>query len=258
MSTGALRMRHKKAEDIVIPIDDVFMVPSDAILNYNTVNEIFQAGYSRIPVYEGDRSNVVNILHVRDIAFIDPDNRVPLKAALNTFNANLNEAFNSSDEVHSDSYDYIPHTANGDIADQVQAANHKPVEVSRSNAIHDQDPILRVENDMPLDILLQRFFEKQCHVGFVYRSGNDDYENNGTKELVGLVTLKDLFEEIVSRDISDEGDAPERNGCSLRRRRNEPNDFNRPSAISISSSLQVAAYQFLSSCEYMELSYRTR
>lgn len=36
-------------------------------------------GYSRIPVYEGSRQNIVTMLYIKDLAFVDPDDNTPLK-----------------------------------------------------------------------------------------------------------------------------------------------------------------------------------
>jgi metal transporter CNNM len=37
------------------------------------------AGFSRIPVFDGDRKNIVTLLYIKDLAFVDPDDNTPLK-----------------------------------------------------------------------------------------------------------------------------------------------------------------------------------
>ena len=39
-------------------------------------------GYSRVPIYEGEKTNIVNLLMVKDLAFIDPDDNTPLKTII--------------------------------------------------------------------------------------------------------------------------------------------------------------------------------
>ena len=42
----------------------------------------FAAGFTRIPVYEGTRQNIVGILYVKDLILIDPDDEVEISAVL--------------------------------------------------------------------------------------------------------------------------------------------------------------------------------
>lgn len=37
------------------------------------------SGYSRIPVYEGDRTNILSLLYIKDLAFVDTDDNTPLR-----------------------------------------------------------------------------------------------------------------------------------------------------------------------------------
>ncbi|KAM8973517.1 metal transporter CNNM3 [Pelodytes ibericus] len=75
-SKGALRNR--TVEDILTPVNDCFMLPSDALLDFSTMSSIMESGYTRIPVYENERTNIVDILYVKDLAFVDPDDCTPL------------------------------------------------------------------------------------------------------------------------------------------------------------------------------------
>ncbi|KAG8574655.1 hypothetical protein GDO81_009263 [Engystomops pustulosus] len=75
---GALELRTKTVEDVMTKVEDCFMLRNDAILDFNTMSSIMESGYTRIPVYENERSNIVDILYVKDLAFVDPDDCTPL------------------------------------------------------------------------------------------------------------------------------------------------------------------------------------
>ena len=52
------------------PADRLFALPFD--LPYERLmEEVRSTQYSRVPIYEGDRSNVIGILHVRDLFSFD-------------------------------------------------------------------------------------------------------------------------------------------------------------------------------------------
>lgn len=38
----------------------------------------YLTGYTRVPVYDGDRMNIVALLNIKDLAFVDPDDNTPL------------------------------------------------------------------------------------------------------------------------------------------------------------------------------------
>lgn len=76
---GALELRTKTVEDVLTPLSDCYMLSSDALLDFCTMSDIMQSGFTRIPVYENDRSSIVDILFVKDLAFVDPDDCTPLK-----------------------------------------------------------------------------------------------------------------------------------------------------------------------------------
>lgn len=77
--SGALELRKKTVADVMTHIEDAFMLSYDAVLDFETVSEIMKSGFSRIPVYEGDRQNVLTLLFIKDLAFVDPDDNTPLR-----------------------------------------------------------------------------------------------------------------------------------------------------------------------------------
>uniref|UniRef100_A0A8C7GHB0 Metal transporter n=1 Tax=Oncorhynchus kisutch TaxID=8019 RepID=A0A8C7GHB0_ONCKI len=76
---GALELRTKTVEQVHTPLADCYMLSSDAVLDFCTMSDVMQSGFTRIPVYENDRSNIIDILFVKDLAFVDPDDCTPLK-----------------------------------------------------------------------------------------------------------------------------------------------------------------------------------
>ncbi|XP_023288042.1 metal transporter CNNM4 isoform X2 [Orussus abietinus] len=76
---GALELRKKTVADIMTRIEDVYMLDYNAILDFETVSDIMKSGFSRIPVFEGTRNNIITMLYIKDLAFVDPDDNMPLR-----------------------------------------------------------------------------------------------------------------------------------------------------------------------------------
>ncbi|XP_064176971.1 metal transporter CNNM1 isoform X1 [Anguilla rostrata] len=93
---GALELRTKTVEDVLTPLNDCFMLASDAVLDFNTMSEIMQSGYTRIPVFENERSNIVDILFVKDLAFVDPDDCTHLKTITQFYKHPMHCVFNDT------------------------------------------------------------------------------------------------------------------------------------------------------------------
>ncbi|VUZ41177.1 unnamed protein product [Hymenolepis diminuta] len=86
---GVLNMSTKTVKDIMTPLSDAFMLPNTALLDFDTMNEIFSHGFTRIPMYEGDRKNIKAILNVKDLGFINADDKVPVATVCNFYNRSI-------------------------------------------------------------------------------------------------------------------------------------------------------------------------
>ncbi|XP_068451792.1 metal transporter CNNM1-like isoform X2 [Clinocottus analis] len=93
---GALELRSKTVEDVLTPLSDCFMLASDVVLDFNSMSDMMQSGYTRIPVFENERSNIVDVLFVKDLAFVDPDDCTPLKTITQFYKHPLHCVFNDT------------------------------------------------------------------------------------------------------------------------------------------------------------------
>uniref|UniRef100_A0A8D2JI30 Metal transporter n=1 Tax=Varanus komodoensis TaxID=61221 RepID=A0A8D2JI30_VARKO len=93
-SKGALR--NKTVEDVLTPLDECFMLNASTTLDFNNMSMIMQSGYTRIPVYEDERTNLVDMLYVKDLAMVDPDDCTPLSTIIKFYNHPLHFVFNDT------------------------------------------------------------------------------------------------------------------------------------------------------------------
>ncbi|VDK23226.1 unnamed protein product [Taenia asiatica] len=84
--TGALNMDQRKAKSIMTPIGNVYMLPYNALLDYETTNDIISHGFTRIPIYKDDRRNITSVLNVKDLAFVDPKEKLSVSTICNFYN----------------------------------------------------------------------------------------------------------------------------------------------------------------------------
>ena len=54
------------------PLEDTYMLDIDMIIDKAMIRDIYSRGYSRIPVYQHTRNNIVGILLARDLILINP------------------------------------------------------------------------------------------------------------------------------------------------------------------------------------------
>ena len=64
---GALRFSHRQVRDVMTPEEQVVMVDVNRRLTDEFFNEMAEHGHSRVPVYAGDRENIVGILFAKDL-----------------------------------------------------------------------------------------------------------------------------------------------------------------------------------------------
>lgn len=79
---GTLTLSAKTVADVLTPAEDVFCLDVAAVLDRPTMKLCLRKGHSRVPLYEGDRGNIVGLLLLKQLILIDPDDGVPVRALI--------------------------------------------------------------------------------------------------------------------------------------------------------------------------------
>ena len=57
------------------PIEKVYMLEINQKLDKNLMKEIYESGYSRIPIYKNTRDNIVGCLMARDLILLNTEKK---------------------------------------------------------------------------------------------------------------------------------------------------------------------------------------
>jgi len=113
--TGALVLKQKTVKDVMTNIEDCYMLSIDTKLDFETISEIKDQGYSRIPVFEnGDRKKVCYILFAKDLLFVDPDDETPVEEICKFYKNDVNFVF--SDTILTGMFDEFKSGDKGHLA----------------------------------------------------------------------------------------------------------------------------------------------
>ncbi|GAV47192.1 hypothetical protein ZYGR_0H00320 [Zygosaccharomyces rouxii] len=77
--SAVLDLKEKEVQEIMTPIENVFTMSADRILDERTVQEIFDSGFSRIPIcLPNEPTNFIGMLLVRVLISYDPEDALPV------------------------------------------------------------------------------------------------------------------------------------------------------------------------------------
>ncbi|XP_023223767.1 metal transporter CNNM4-like [Centruroides sculpturatus] len=145
--SGALGLKNKTVADVMTKVEDVFMISHDAILDFETMSEIMKQGYTRIPVYESNKNNIVALLFTKDLAFIDPDDNTPLRTVCEFYN-------------HPITYVFEDETLDT-MLDEFKKGNCHMALVRRVNNESDLDPFYEMSGVVTLEDVLEELLQSE-------------------------------------------------------------------------------------------------
>ncbi|ESO13032.1 hypothetical protein HELRODRAFT_62561 [Helobdella robusta] len=89
----ALKLSNKTVGDVMVKLEEAYMEEYNSVLTAAKVTEIIKKGYTRIPVYDKLRTNVVALLHLKDLTLIDPTDKLTIKTVCKFYNRPVNFVF---------------------------------------------------------------------------------------------------------------------------------------------------------------------
>lgn len=79
--SAVLDLKDKPVALVMTPIEDVFTMSSDRILDESTIEEILHTGFNRIPIHApGEPTNFTGMLLVRTLITYDPEDAFPISS----------------------------------------------------------------------------------------------------------------------------------------------------------------------------------
>lgn len=70
---NTMELKDRPVSQDMIPLEDVYMLDIHTSINREVSQEIYTRGFSRIPIYDGDRQNICGILMAKDLILFNPD-----------------------------------------------------------------------------------------------------------------------------------------------------------------------------------------
>ncbi|KAL6066396.1 CNNM transmembrane domain-containing protein [Balamuthia mandrillaris] len=76
---GALDMIEKTAVSCMTPMEKVFCLDINDVLDYKTMTKLLDSGHSRVPITNGSKENIEGLLLVKNLIVLNPADAVPIR-----------------------------------------------------------------------------------------------------------------------------------------------------------------------------------
>ncbi|CAI0560009.1 unnamed protein product [Linum tenue] len=199
---GALDLTEKTAEEAMTPIESTFSLDVNSKLDWEAMGKVLARGHSRVPVYSGNPKNVIGLLLVKSLLTVRPETETPVSAV----------SIRRIPRVPSDMplYDILNEFQKGSshMAAVVRAKGKSKTEKQEENIATGKDqlttPLLFKVDETPGTVIvdIDRFASARAGYGLPQQSDQDIEDG----EVIGIITLEDVFEELLQEEIVDETD----------------------------------------------------
>ncbi|KAF2930649.1 DUF21 domain-containing protein At4g14240 [Oryza sativa Japonica Group] len=215
--SGALDLTEKTAEEAMTPIESTFSLDVDSKLDWEAIGKILARGHSRVPVYSGNPRNIIGLLLVKSLLTVRAETETPVSAVsirriprvpadmplydiLNEFQKGsshmaavvkakpkivpLPDKTEPNREVSGAPQLTAPLLSNNEERVESLVVD---IEKPQSRQVNGNKPCSMQQNEMP----------------YAMSRSSEDIDDG---EVIGIITLEDVFEELLQEEIVDETD----------------------------------------------------
>ena len=197
---GALEYRNKSVSNVMTDINQTYCLEIGEKLDFQLMVDIYKSGFTRVPVYDTHRGNIIGILFVKDLILLDPEDEIELKSLLS---------------FHGKGVDFVDeNTPLGEVFKMfIKGLSHIMVAYRNEKSSLEA----RIEGDGSPKKLVANGSGGDGVISTA-SAGTGVYEvsklSKGT--VTGIITLEDVLEEVLQTEIVDETDQYESNASDRR------------------------------------------
>ncbi|KAK9086708.1 hypothetical protein Syun_029102 [Stephania yunnanensis] len=213
--SGALDLTEKTAEEAMTPIESTFSLDVNSKLDWEAIGKILARGHSRVPVYSGNPRNIIGLLLVLLVGnqllsnacsgcFYRVPSDMPLYDILNEFQKGSSHMAAVVKAKGRSKNDLLSSVAkpeeikiDGTESNLSTPLLSKQEEKSESVVVDIEKPPKRVSSHKQIS------FQENETANNKSSHSSEDIEDG---EVIGIITLEDVFEELLQEEIVDETD----------------------------------------------------
>lgn len=199
---AALEYKDKRVSDVMTSLDQCYMLDVEERLNFTLMLEVYRSGYTRIPVYSGERENIVGVLYAKDLILVDPEDEIELSTILSFRGRHGGHVFADT-------------KLDKALSNFLSSGTHLMIVHERCTTPRETTPE-KVEDGSK--VVTFDLSPEQQEFG---EAPGEEAEG----KVVGIITLEDVIEELIRREIVDESDIYEDVEARVPRRIARKNDI---------------------------------
>lgn len=179
---GAIDIKQKTAKEIMIPMHQITMIDYNEKLTEDKLKTLLKKGFSRIPVYSKTRDNIIGILRMKHLIGLN----IPQNQSLQDLNVSLSHPIVFS-----------PNERTINLLNEFKKG--------KSHMAFITENVESVQQKMGLN-RTNSFINENLFINPFNHRSTSRQSGSGATNVIGIVTLEDVFEKTFNVEILDEDD----------------------------------------------------